>query len=246
MSEQLTPVSQEILPALTRAQVDEVEGKAVKLYAASQRTSMQFAMELRQLQDGAAHLIRGYPNFGTYVERTFEGVSATNAQQISRMGNVLLILERNGRIDAYRKPDDMPGATGVRALATILGQFGEDSMVAVYDKAASTGRKVLEQNVKAALMEVVSIEPLELGEGSTEPDQTDIDEDDDDGYTETASEILDRIDNVRDCLSDLSDSIQEGRKDRMEKARSSLIEEIDLLKKEIDDDTDIEWLEKGR
>jgi len=246
-NKQLTNVSPpEVLPALTREGVDEIEKDAIRLYAQSQRTSLQFAMEIRRLQDGAAHIMRGYPNFGKYIEDTFEGLSAINAQQISRTGNVLRILENAGRIDAYKKPDDMPGVTGVRALATILGQFGDDAMISVYDKAASTGRKVLETNVKAALMEVVEIPKAELGEGSTEPDDKQVEEDDDDGYTEETSESLDRIDWIRGVLDDLVDSIMERKQDRTETCHKALEHEVGLLGNELRKEYDSEWLEKGR
>jgi len=245
MPKQLTDVSQQVLPpALSREQVNEIESKAVNLYGQAQRTSLQFAAELRKLQDGQAHIARGYSNFGLYVERTFEGIGAGNAQQISRTGHVLLVLEAANRINIYTESKTLPGVTGVRSLATLLGQFGEDAMIAVYDKAAemAEGSAVLDRHVKAATQEVIEIKPAELGEGVEEPDEPEDELDDDD--TEQLHELYDRFGILHDMLTNMADKIAEGRD--IVADIDALRDECELLRKEATGETDAQWLETGR
>jgi hypothetical protein len=47
----------------------------------------------------------------------------------------------------------LPGATGLRALAAVLSQHGEDTMLGVYDKAAQLrpGRAVVDSTVNLAV-----------------------------------------------------------------------------------------------
>lgn len=199
----------EVLPSpLTKDQVNKVERHALSLYGEAQRTVVQFSAELRRLQDGGAHLLRGYPNFGEYVEHTFEGISANNAQQISRQGQVLLILEKHGRIKLSGKGENLPGTTGVRVLATILKQFGEATMLAVYDRAVESGRKVVQETVNAATAELIKPEPRELDVPASLPEDLDSEPDEDDEVTRTA--IEERISHIQDLLWDVSSSGEDG------------------------------------
>jgi len=120
-----TSVSQaEVLaPALTRGQARSLEGQAKRHWRTATRNAIQFAAELRRLQDGQAHLVRGYHNFGTYAQQTFDGLTAATAKQLSRQGGVLLLLERRKRISLEGNGENLPGTTALRALSAVHGNF---------------------------------------------------------------------------------------------------------------------------
>jgi hypothetical protein len=116
-------------------------------------TLPRFAADLRQLQHGEAPLTRGVSSFGAYAEHTFDGLSAANAKKISIQGAVLLALERHQRIALDEQTNRLPGATGLLALAAVLSQHGEDTMLAIYDKAAllRPGHAVVDSTVNLAI-----------------------------------------------------------------------------------------------
>src|SRR3954447_25626103 len=117
---------QEVLgPRLTKGEARPLETQAKRHYRAAGKNLARFAADLRRLQDGEAHLTRGFSSFGAYAERTFDGLSAANAKKISTHGAVLLALERHQRIDLTDQASQLPGATGLRALAAVRSQHGE-------------------------------------------------------------------------------------------------------------------------
>lgn len=213
MTNSLTPVSQEVLEPFTRQDADKVERRAVSLYEQAQKTSVQFAAELYRLQEGSAHLIRGYSNFGEYVEHLFEGVSSVNAYAIVRQGKVLVILEQNGRISLAGKGENLPGTTGVRALAKILKDLGEEAMLAIYDEAAKSDRKVIEDTVLAATQKLIAPKLHELGEGSEEPEEDEEDEEDEEEATLTEDQES-LLDSLSDCLHEVRFALLENRDGR--------------------------------
>jgi hypothetical protein len=185
------------------------------------------------LQEGQAHLTRGYSNFGTYAEHAFEGLSSVNAFAISRQGRILVILENIGRISLAGQGENLPGTTGVRALAKILKDFGEEAMLAVYDRALETGGKVIEETVVAATRELVAPLVHELGEGSEEEPEED-EEYEESQVSEKQSEL---IDHIRDLSWELPESEPEMR------------EALDRLKREQEGKSspeDEEWLASRR
>lgn len=224
MANDLTPVSGEVLEPLTKAQTNQIERHARSLYGEAQRSAVQFAAELRRLQDGGAHLIRGYPNFGAYAESLFEGLSSINAQQMSRQGNVLLILEREGRISLAGKGTNLPGTTGVRVLSVVMKKLGQEKMLEIYDRAFASGRKVIDQTVNAAMAELVAPPVHELGEGSVEEPE---DDDDDDGYTQLPEEIEALLEQMGDCIHDVRFALLEAQPGT---AKKNLKELTDLAK----------------
>src|ERR1700730_8346179 len=142
--------NQELLPqALTRQNALDLERHATRLYQTGQRTVVQFAADLYRLQEGQAHLVRGYTDFGEYCESRFEGLRRGNAMQISRQGRVLLVLEAAGRIN-IDKGENLPGTTGLRSLAKLLKDFGKDAMIEIHDHAALSGL-VTDERVAAAV-----------------------------------------------------------------------------------------------
>jgi len=145
---------QEVLgPRLTKGEARPLETQAKRHYRAAGRNLARFAADLRRLQDGEAHLTRGFSSFGAYAEHTFDGLSAANAKKISIQGAVLLALEDHGRISLDEQTSQLPGATGLRALAVVMSQHGEETMLAIYDKASQLrpGRAVVDSTVNLAV-----------------------------------------------------------------------------------------------
>jgi hypothetical protein len=122
--------SQEVLgPRLTKGEARPLENQAKRHYRAAGRNLARFATDLRRLQDGEAHLTRGFGSFGAYAEHTFDGLSAANAKKISIQGAVLLVLERHERTSLTDQSSQLPGATGLRALAAAPRRREELSLV---------------------------------------------------------------------------------------------------------------------
>jgi hypothetical protein len=237
MSKNLTPVRKaEVLPAFTNKDAERIEAEAVKHYQLGQRYAMLFAAELRRLQRGSAHLLRGYSSFGPYAESVFEGMTASNAVQISRTGEILLILEESNRINLKDKDCKLPGTTGLRALAVMYKQFGQAVMLSIYDKAVASGRPLVEDTVKAAAQELlapIANEPQELGPGAEEEEDPE-EEDEEDKLPKKVQEL---IDHIRDLSYDLPNSIAE------------LQETMDRLKAELDGENwaeDEKWIKSKR
>src|SRR5436190_9068970 len=108
-----SPEPQELLgPRLTKGEARPLENQAKRHYRAAGCNLAKFAADLRRLQDGEAHLTRGFSSFGAYAEHTFDGLSAANAKKISVHGAVLLALERHDRITLDDATSLLPGATG--------------------------------------------------------------------------------------------------------------------------------------
>jgi hypothetical protein len=127
---------------------------------------------------------------------------------------VLLVLERHERISLSDQTSQLPGATGLRALAAVLSQHGEDTMLAVYDKATALrpGRAVVDTTVNLAVRGMLTPPPTlqtpaALPAAHVPPpaaagDQA-IDEDDPDEDPEAVHELHDRVIDIRRALDDL-------------------------------------------
>jgi hypothetical protein len=152
-----------LAPRLTKGEARPLENQAKRHYRAAGRNLARFAADLRRLQDGEAHLTRGFSSFGVYAEHTFDGLSAANAKKISVQGAVLLVLERYERISLTDQSSVLPGATGLRALAAVLSARGEETMLGIYDKAARLrpGRAVVDTTVNLAVRGLLT-PPLEF------------------------------------------------------------------------------------
>jgi hypothetical protein len=209
---------QELLgPRLTKGEARPLENQAKRHYRTAGRNLARFAADLRRLQDGEAHLTRGFSSFGAYAEHTFDGLSAANAKKISTHGAVLLALEQHERISLTDQGSQLPGATGLRALAAVLSQHGEDIMLAIYDKAAQLrpSRAVVDSTVNLAVRGMLT-PPVQLQAPAGLPahheqppaggDQTvddDLDDDDPDEDPEAVHELHDRLVEIRRALDDL-------------------------------------------
>ena len=231
---------EEVLPpVLTKSETNNIERQAQAHYSHAQRSVVLFAADLAKLQEGNAHRVRGYTQFGEYIERTFEGVSSSNASQIVRQGQIALILERTGRISLKGEGKDLPGTTGLRDLSVIRKKYGVDTMLKVYDMAKETGRKVVSDSVAAAMQqligppEVPSLEPGEPAEQQPEEDEQ--------GYTEENSELYDRFQWLREKVDDASDRFSAGASQMAVEELTKLIEEAgevqNMIKGDIPEDS---------
>jgi hypothetical protein len=240
-------------PRLTKGEARPLENQAKRHYRAAGRNLARFAADLRRLQDGEAHLTRGFSSFGAYAEHTFDGLSAANAKKISVHGAVLLVLEHHERISLSDQTCQLPGATGLRALAAVLSQHDEDTMLAVYDKAAALrpGRTVVDTTVNLAVRGMLTPPPT-LGtpaaqtvthepppgaageQGVDELADEDLDDHEDpDEDPEAVHELHDRLIEIRRALDDLGAVTSElaairGRKEA-ERILTDLLEEIHEL-----------------
>jgi hypothetical protein len=241
---------QELLgPRLTKGEARPLENQAKRHYRAAGRNLARFAADLRRLQDGEAHLTRGFSSFGAYAEHTFDGLSAANAKKISIQGAVLLALEEHGRISLDDQTGQLPGATGLRALSVVMSQHGEDTMLAIYDKAARLrpGRAVVDRTVNLAVHGFLAPAPAldthaadhkpsppATGTKPDEDDDQEPDEDDDPFEDpEAVHELHDRLIEIRRALDDLGAVTTElaavrGRKEA-ERILTDLLDEIHQL-----------------
>jgi hypothetical protein len=244
---------QELLgPRLTKGEARPLENQAKRHYRAAGRNLARFAADLRRLQDGEAHLTRGFASFGAYAEHTFDGLSAANAKKISIHGAVLLVLEHRERISLSDQTSMLPGATGLRALAAVLSQHGEETMLAVYDRAAALrpGRAVVDTTVNLAVRGMLTPapvleapaalpadrEPSPAAGGEQRVDERvdeDLDDQDPDEDPEAVHELHDRLIEIRRALDDLGAVTSElaavrGRKEA-ERILTDLLEEIHEL-----------------
>ena len=243
---------QELLgPRLTKGEARPLETQAKRHYRAAGRNLARFAADLRRLQDGEAHLTRGFTSFGAYAEHTFDGLSAANAKKISVQGAVLLALEQHCRISLDEQTSQLPGATGLRALAVVMGQHGEDAMLAIYDKASQLrpGRAVVDSTVNLAVhgllappptfeapaaLPAVHDQPAAAGDKAVDVDDQDPEEDDDPlEDPEAVHELHDRLIEIRRALDDLGAVTTElaATRGRQEAQRilTDLLEEIHEL-----------------
>jgi len=250
---------QELLgPRLTKGEARPLETQAKRHYRAAGRNLAKFAADLRRLQDGEAHLTRGFSSFGAYAEHTFDGLSATNAKKISIQGAVLLVLEQHHRIALDDPTGLLPGATGLRALAAVMSQHGEDTMLAIYDTAAKLrpGRAIVDSTVNLAVHGLIAPPPQptepddhdeppaggqlsDVGAGAGRnvdldvDEDLDVDQDDPDEDPEAVHELHDRLIEIRHALDLLGAITPElaATRGRQEAQRilTDLLEEIHQL-----------------
>ncbi len=239
----IQPASEVLAPSLSRGHARDLERQAKRHYRATERNLMQFCADLRRLQDGGAHFVRGFDSFGAYVEHTFEGLSATSAKQLSRQGQALLVLEAGERISLAGAGENLPGTTGLRALASVLNQHGEQIMLSVHDRAAALrpGRKIVGETVMTAMRGLVATsQPKQLdpsAEGQpAEHSFHDEHDDDEDDQPEEAHELFDRAYRLREILNDFSLAVgahkfEDARRalDELAHERIQLVDALDAL-----------------
>ena len=121
---------------LSKSEALTIERSAQRHWRTARKATLLLCAELRRLQDGEAHLLRGYHTFGQYaVEKITPELSEGNAKKFAWRGAPLLALERNGRLRLDDRAALPVGTTGAQALATVLTQQGEERMLEVFDLA---------------------------------------------------------------------------------------------------------------
>lgn len=213
----MTP--QEILQRrMDKGEAYKLERKLKSHVRNFERSGLLVALDLRKLQDGEAHLVRGHPNFGSYIEAETGGeISAENAKKLSRAGAVLLLLEQAKRLPDLDRAGDktkLPiGITGARALAAVLSKRGPDVMLAIYDKALEINKLVSGQAVQTAVQTLIpeKEELPELSPGdSIEVPEAESDEEEGNGDDHEAPEW---VHNILDRMYDLERALRLEQKD---------------------------------
>jgi hypothetical protein len=147
-------------PQLSKSEAQTIERDAKKHLDSVTSNAFALAVDLRRLQDGNVHLLRGYPNFGDYIAAKFEGhLTKTNAKTLSTVGRVVLALMEERKLTlaggSHNATQKVLGTTGARALAAVQGRHGTKPMLAVYDAAAKIARDrgtvITDEIVKAVL-----------------------------------------------------------------------------------------------
>jgi hypothetical protein len=213
-------------PALTRREALALENSAKRHWRAGVRAAMLLAVELRQLQDGGAHLVRGFSNFGEYAENRFDGLSAANAKQLSRQGGVLLALYEAKRIN-LRDQCTYPGTTGLRELSAVRGKLGDVAMLKVWDAARKLrpGFAVVDRDVRAALRALFPPAPVTVPPAPTFDDE----QEDGDELPEALRPLADRTVTVIDLARDLLGAIEDGDAGQIRRAQRALLEGVALV-----------------
>lgn len=228
---ELTPVKQEpsseAVPVASKQELDTIEKHSLALYGELQRNAALLAMDMHYLYEGGIHLFRGFSQFGEYIESTFDGMNKNTAYQLNREGAVLVALETSKRIHTKDKKQ-IPGMTGLRALAMILNKQGLEQMFAAYDAAMEHSGRITEKTVAAAVKMLEMVKMTALGEGSEDalpiPVETDdkdmpVDDDDDEPYPE----LRDRLQDIQDTIYSVSDSLAcNDLQDAKEKAKEAV------------------------
>ena len=227
------PTSNAVLgPALSKSEALALENSAKRHWRTAHRGAMLFCVELRRLQDGGAHFVRGFSNFGAYAQAKFDGLSAYNAKQLSRQGGVLLELERHGRIH-LGDPKTYPGTTGLRELSAVRGKLGEGIMLQVWDRAdrLRPGYAVVDKDVGQALEALFPPMPAAIEPPGSE--FIDDEEEDGDGLPEALRPLAARAEIAIDLARDLRNTIADGDAGQMRRAYRSLREELALIEEVI-------------
>ena len=181
-------------------------------------------------------------SFGAYVQHTFD-LSPASAKQLSRQGQALLVLEAGERISLTGTGENLPGTTGLRALASVLNQHGEKIMLSVHDRAAALrpGRKIVGETVTTAMRGLIATsQPKQLdpsAEGQpAEHSFHDEHDDDEDDQPEEAHELFDRAYRLREILNDFSLAVsahkfQDARRalDELAHEQTELVDALDAL-----------------
>lgn len=204
-----------IAAPLSKGDALAIERDAKRHLEAFTNSGFALAVDLRRLHDGGAHLLRGFSNFGQYIDAKFEGrISAENAKKMSATGRVLLALAEHERIklgDARK----VLGTTGARALSAVQTRQGTAPMLAIFDAAAAIAaerRGVITDEIVAAVLKPQLPEP----EPEPEPEPPAADEQLDEPQrdyelSQAEHELLDAVGMIEDDCLKLADLIsQEG------------------------------------
>ena len=195
------PATGEVVPALlSKHELRPIINKARKHGNAFKREGQLLAAELHLLQEAKAHLTYGRESFGLWAESEFADLELTkaNANKLSQQGRVIVALQRKGRVD-FKNPDTLPGATGTRALVSVLANHDEQAMIEVFD--ACPEGDVVATTVSAVADAMLPPPP------ATDPPQAAPDDDPEDEPEEIppkVQDLRDHVERLHDYLHDIS------------------------------------------
>jgi len=196
------PATGEVVPALlSKHELRPIIIKAHKHGNAFKREGQLLAAELHLLQEAKAHLTYGRRSFGSWAETEFGDLELTkaNANKLSQQGRVIIALKRRGRVD-LKYPDTLPGATGTRALVSVLANHDEQAMIEVFDACP-------EGDVVATTVSAVAAAMLPAPAPHAAPPGA-IDHEDDDEEPEeippNVQDLRDHVERLHDYLHDIS------------------------------------------
>jgi hypothetical protein len=196
---------------LSKSAALTIERSAQRHWRTVRRSTLLLCAELRQLQDGEAHLLRGYASFAQYAaERIAPELSEANVKKLSWRGSPLLALARHGRLKLDDRTALPIGTTGAQALASVLTQWGEQKMLEVYDLALTLkpGSPLSDVTVARARRELEPPRPKPPLESSTyEPDTAFVEPTDPEREPYDAAQLPADLQATRETLDDLIDDL---------------------------------------
>jgi hypothetical protein len=229
-----------------------LENQAKRHYRAAGRNLARFAADLRRLQDGEAHVTRGFSSFGAYARAHLRRPLRRQRQEDQHprrrpAGARTARKALAGRADRAAARRDRPARAGRRAVAA-WGRH--DAWGLRQGRSAAPGRAVVESTVDLAVPALLTPTPasLEAPGADREPsppaagdtpvdvgDQEPDDDPDDDPLEdpEAVHELHDRLIEIRRGLDDLSAVTSElaaarGRREA-ERILTDLLEEMQEL-----------------
>jgi hypothetical protein len=191
-----------VVPALlSKHELRPIIIKARKHGNAFKREGQLLAAQLHLLQEAKAHLTYGRESFGSWAETEFADLELTkaNANKLSQQGRVIIALKRRGRVD-LKYPDTLPGATGTRALVSVLANHDEQAMIEVFDACP-------EGDVVATTVSAVAAAMLPAPAPHAAPPGAIDHEDDDEEPEEIPPNVQDlrsHVERLHDYLHDIS------------------------------------------
>jgi hypothetical protein len=202
--------------SLTRRDAQMIERDARAHLDGFTSNGFALAVDLRKLQDGGAHLLRGYSNFGDYIEAKFAGrITAENAKKLSLTGKVVLALIEADRVTlaagGHKAAHKTLGTTGARALSGVQSKHGPEAMLAVYDTAAQIakdkGTVITDEIVKAVLTPQLPEPDPQPGRELEEDDSFDEREVE---LSKAERDLLELVGNLQDSCLTLENFIEHG------------------------------------
>ena len=219
-------------PRLAKSEALPLIRSAQRHWRTARRATLLLCAELRKLQDGEAHRLYGYANFGQFcVEKIAPELTEGQATKFSWQGAPLLVLERHERLSLNDRAELPVGTTGAQALSTILRKQGEEAMLEAFDVARSLkpGRPLSDVTVARARRELSPPKPRQEPVEPQEPREP-YTSDEDEAYN--FADLPDELRQTRLALDDLIDGIVQA--EPSEQDRVAALREITVIRARLD------------
>lgn len=200
---------------LSKQEALDLERQAKVALKAMVAGGYEFFAVLAKLQIGGAHVLRGFPNFGDYAADRFDDVAAEYAKKMAKTGTTLLKLMEAHKLSKLETAPKVIGTTGVRALSAIDTKHGGEIMLAVFDaakiKADELGKPITGDIVKACMLQLEPPEVLDALPAGAPGTEAEADDDPDTvpEHGQLTIQFLDKLADVQQVLSDLTDEIDD-------------------------------------